>query len=206
MIGKNQHGQRDHAKHRVDQPPRRHCDNQNQEKIEQPPLACPGADGPVGTWCRKQTYTGWQKHRRLDAFKILAPACDREFAAILNPALGHQIDIGRANLDTGAAFFAAIGDQIGFALVIARCVVQCKRQMHIEAPVAAHFAAQHIDCGQTRSVKIHPQKTVQAQAIRILIGQSTLAFDNGQRLAWIHAKRRQSIPAIRHACLVGIHR
>ena len=98
-----------------------------------------------------------------------------------------QINVGLPQLDTSQSFSVTPGHQEVFARF--RGTEQFIGHRHIEAPPAAHLAANPIAEDVTVTVEVQPQLSIELQVV-VCRHFATAAFGDRQRFARFNAKRR----------------
>jgi hypothetical protein len=74
---------------------------------------------------------------------------------------------------------------------------------HVEPPVTAQGAVDVVDGREAAVIEVQPQVALQAEAVVVGIAQAAAALDHRELRIRGHAKRRETLPVVRH---VGLQR
>ena len=163
VIAECQRKQRDGTRGGAEQPEHRDRDDQDQEEIEQLPVAGPAADGTVGPRRREQLVAGRQVEVGPDVREARGPAGHRHVVPAFNPGQRRHVHVGPPEFDTRlAGLVAACHEQVGTGLARAR---EHERLAHVEPPVGLHSAADGVPQRETSAVEVEPQVAAQGQRI-----------------------------------------
>ncbi len=153
--------------------------DENDEQVEQGPVANPGRARLVDAAGVQQPPTGRQLQRRGDRLEVVRPAHRRKIAAgAVEAAVGVEVDGAGADLDAGRRVGGEAGDEL-VAAVDGNAPEQ-RRRCHVEPPGARQLAADAVAHGVAAAVEVEPQRARQGELIGGGADVAAAALDQAQ--------------------------
>ena len=164
MKAQYQGSKRDNTDATPEQSPDGNRNDQDQEEIEQLPLADPATGSAVDTAGTQQFVSWRQVQRHPNTRETSTPARDRHRGASIDPAERLHTNCRLPDFDASLAFLWTESDKQ--ARIVCSRAQQRVRTRHVKSPVGAHCAANAILDDEATAIEVKPHCPLQVQFIR----------------------------------------